>query len=65
MGETVSSRFENIVRSIIDNKPYDETVHSKEEELLLELKDVIEQGGGEDPEPLTPEQMNDLINILN
>lgn len=66
MGETVSSRFEDIVRSIIDSKPYDETVHSKEEELLLELKDVIEQGGGgEDPEPLTPEQMNDLINILN
>lgn len=66
MGETVSSRFEDIVRSIIDDKPYDETVHSKEEELLLELKDVIEQGGGgEDPEPLTPEQMNDLINILN
>ena len=64
MGETVSSRFEDIVRSIIDNKPYDETVHSKEEELLLELKDVIEHGG-EDVEPLTPEEINDLINILN
>lgn len=66
MGETVSSRFEDIVRSIIDDKPYDETVHSKEEELLLELKDVIEHGGGGgDAEPLTPEQMDDLINILN
>ena len=64
MGETVSSRFEDIVRSIIDNKPYDETVHSKEEELLLELKDTIEHGG-EDAEPLTPEEIADLINILN
>ena len=64
MGETVSSRFEDIVRSIIDDTPYGETVHSKEEELLLELKDAIEHGGGEDPEPLTPEQIDDLINII-
>ena len=46
MGETVRSRFENIVQSIIDSTPYTETAHSKEEELLLELKEVIEEGGG-------------------
>lgn len=66
MGETVSSRFENIVQSIIDGTPYGETVHSKEEELLLELKEVIEEGGGGggDVVPLTPSEIEDLINIL-
>ena len=66
MGETVSSRFEDIVQSIIDQTPYDEVVHSKEEELLLELKEAIEEGGGGgDTEPLTPEQMADLLRKLN
>ena len=65
MGETVSSRFEDIVRSIIDETPYGETVHSKEEELLLELKEVIEQGGGGDISPLTPEELAELINRLH
>ena len=66
MGETVSSRFEDIVQSIIDQTPYDEVVHSKEEELLLELKEVIEEGGGGgDVEPLTPEQMADLLRKIN
>ena len=46
MAPTVGSRFENIVQSIIDGTPYNETVHSREEELLLELKEVIEAGGG-------------------
>lgn len=64
MGETVTSRFEDIVRSIIDQTPYEETVHSKEEELLLELKEAIE-GGGTDVEHLTPEQIASLIYILN
>lgn len=65
MGETVSSRFEDIVQSIIDGTPYGETVHSKEEELLLELKEVIEEGGGGgDVVPLTPSEIEDLINIL-
>ena len=65
MGETVSSRFEDIVRSIIDDTPYEETVHSKEEELLLELKEVIEQGGGGgDVHSLTPEQLAELISKL-
>lgn len=65
MGETTSSRFENIMRSIIDDTPYGETVHSKEEELLLELKDVIEGGGGGGgAQPLTPEQLEDLLNKL-
>lgn len=66
MGETVSSRFEDIVQSIIDQTPYDEVVHSREEELLLELKEVIEEGGGGgDAEPLTPEQMADLLRKIN
>lgn len=66
MGETVSSRFEDIVQSIIDQTPYDEVVHSREEELLLELKEVIEEGGGGgDVEHLTPEQMADLLRKLN
>lgn len=65
MGETASSRFEDIVRSIIDQTPYGETVHSKEEELLLELKDAIEGGGGGgDVEHLTPEQIADLLSKL-
>lgn len=64
--ETVSSRFEDIVRSIIDETPYGETVHSKEEELLLELKDAIEHGGGGgDAQPLTPEQLENLIDIIS
>lgn len=64
--ETVSSRFEDIVRSIIDETPYGETVHSKEEELLLELKDAIEHGGGgEEAQPLTPEQLENLIDIIS
>ena len=65
MGDTVSSRFEDIVQSIIDDTPYGETVHSKEEELLLELKEVIEQGGGGgDVHPLTPEELDDLLHRL-
>lgn len=67
MGETVDSRFENIVQSIIDGTPYTESVHSREEELLLELKEVIEDGGGGgggDAHPLTPAQMADLLNRL-
>jgi len=64
MGETVSSRFEDIVQSIIDQTPYEEVVHSREEELLLELKEVIEEGGGGDVEPLTPEQIADLLSKI-
>ena len=64
VGETVSSRFEDIVRATIDGTPYTETVHSKEEELLLELKDAIETAQGE-IKPLTPEQMANLINIIS
>ena len=67
MGETVSSRFETIVRSIIDDTPYGETAQSKEEELLLELKETIEQGGGGggDARPLTPAQLAALEALLD
>lgn len=64
MGETVSSRFENILRATIDGTPYTETVHSKEEELLLELKDAIETAQGE-IKPLTPDQIDSLVNIIS
>lgn len=40
------SRNENILQSIIDNEPYDEPTMSRIEALLVELKEVIEQGGG-------------------
>lgn len=66
MGETVTSRFENIVQSMIDGTSYSETAHSREEELLLELKETIEEGGGGggDASPLTPSQMETLLNLL-
>lgn len=40
------SRNENILYSIIHSEPYLEQPYSREEALLLELKDVIEAGGG-------------------
>lgn len=39
------SRNEEILRSIIDETEYDKTPQSREEELLLELKQAIEGGG--------------------
>ena len=68
MGETVSSRFENILRATIDGTPYDDVPHSKEEELLLELKEAIEQGGGggggTDVRALTAAEEAEIIGYL-
>ena len=66
MAETVQSRFENIVQSIIDSTPYTETAHSREEELLLELKEVIEEGGGGggDARALTEAEEAEIIAYL-
>ena len=63
----MSGRNEDILRSMIDGTSYTKEPKSRNEELLLELKDVIEAGGGGsgDASPLTPEQMNSLLNLLN
>lgn len=62
--DAVSSRFEDIVVSMINQTPYDEQPQSRGEELLLELKEAIE-GGGAEIEHLTPEQIASLVYILN
>ncbi len=40
------SRNENILYAIIHSEEYQEQPYSREEALLLELKEVIEAGGG-------------------
>lgn len=40
------SRTEDILEATINDEPYTEPPRSRVEELLLELKEVIEQGGG-------------------
>lgn len=43
---TPQSRAEEILFDTINGEPYDGLPQSRIEELLLELKDVIESGGG-------------------
>lgn len=43
---TSQSRAEEILFDTINGEPYDGLPQSRIEELLLELKEVIEQGGG-------------------
>lgn len=62
--DAVSSRFEDIVVSMINQTPYDEQPQSRGEELLLELKKAIEEGSI-DVDHLTPEQIASLVDILN
>lgn len=40
------SRVEDILQATIDGEPYDVPPQSRVENLLLELKEVIEEGGG-------------------
>ena len=40
------SNVENILQSIVDSEEYKQNPQSRVEELLLEVKEVIEQGGG-------------------
>lgn len=57
------SRNEEILRSIIDETEYDKTPQSREEELLLELKQAIEGGGSSvvpNPEGEATETLNKL-----
>lgn len=46
MAETPQSREEAILRATIDGTQYNDYPQSRMEELLLELKEVIEEGGG-------------------
>ena len=50
------SRNEEILMSIIDGTKYTKKPHSREEYLLIKLKELIETGGG----GLTPEQVEAL-----
>ena len=43
---TPPSRFEEIMRAIIDGTPYENEPRSVMEALLIELKETIEAGGG-------------------
>lgn len=40
------SNVENILQSIVDSEEYKQNPQSRVEELLLEVKEVIEEGGG-------------------
>lgn len=51
------SRNEEILMSIIDGTKYTKKPHSREEYLLIKLKELIETGGGGG---LTPEQVEAL-----
>lgn len=41
-----NSRVENILQSIVDGTPYTDPPQSRNEDLLLQVKEVIESGGG-------------------
>ena len=40
------SNVENILQSIVDGEEYDKSPQSRVEELLIEVKEAIEEGGG-------------------
>lgn len=40
------SNVENILQSIVDSEEYDKQPQSRVEELLIEVKEAIEEGGG-------------------
>lgn len=46
MDSTPLSRAEDILQATIDGTSYDEPPQSRIENLLIELKEVIEEGGG-------------------
>lgn len=46
MADFTESRNGQILESIINDEPYDAEPQSRIEELLIELKETIEQGGG-------------------
>lgn len=94
MAEVPQSRTEAILRATIDGQEYNNLPESRIEALLLELKEVIESGGGgggtgdynnlvnqpqinghtlvgnmtpaelQIEEPLTEQQMNNLLSLI-
>lgn len=46
MPRPTSSNVENILQATIDGTEYNEPTESRVEELLVELKETIEEGGG-------------------
>lgn len=46
MSSTPLSRAEDILQATVDGTSYDEPPQSRVENLLLDLKEIIEQGGG-------------------
>lgn len=64
----MESRVEKILRATIDGTTYEIPAGSRVEELLLELKELLEEGGGGgggDVHPLTEEQLNDLVSMID
>lgn len=67
MGENVEQgRNADILQSIIDSTEYTDPPQSRIEDLLLQLKELIEEGGGGgEAKELTNDQLKALIEILN
>ena len=57
----MSGRNEDILRSMIDGTSYTKEPKSRNEELLLELKDVIEAGGGGSADAYTKSETDTLL----
>lgn len=54
------------IRIVINGVEYKVVPRSRIEDLLVEIKDIIESGGGGgEDHPLTPEQMAALTDALN
>ncbi len=59
-------RNADILQSIVDGTEYTDPPQSRIEDLLLQLKELIEEGGGGgEAKELTNDQLKALIEILN
>lgn len=63
------SRVENILHAIIDGIEYEIPAGSRVEQMLLDLKAVLQNGGGTgsggNATPLTEEQLNNLVSTID